>query len=118
MRSLPSPPGPLTSPVAPLPQKHIPMPKINLPGLRALAAAALCLCLGSAHAQDAAPAEGPALDSLIREAMLYAYPYQEFMKMRHEALEVKDSATATTLNHFRHARHLARSTDACLRLLP
>ena len=62
------------------------MPKINLPGLRALAAAAFCLCLGSAHAQDAAPAEGPALDSLIREAMLYAYPYQEFMKMRHEAL--------------------------------
>ena len=87
------------------------MPKKNLPGLRALAAAALTLCLGTAHAQNTAIAEGPELDSLVREAMLYAYPYQEFMKMRHEALEVKDSSTATTLNHFRHSRHLATPKD-------
>lgn len=51
------------------------------------------------------------LDSLIREAMLYAYPYQEFMKLRHQALEVKDSPTATSLNNFRHSRHLATPGD-------
>lgn len=51
------------------------------------------------------------LNGLIREAMLYAYPYQEFMKMRYEALEVKDSATATSLNQFKHARHLATPKD-------
>ena len=84
-------------------------------GRSALTATALALCLSAAHAQPAAsaaePLQGPALDSLIREAMLYAYPYQEFMKMRHEALEVKDSTTATTLNHFRHSRHLATPKD-------
>ena len=87
------------------------MPKKYLPGPRALAAAALSLCLSTAHSQAAAPSETPELDSLIREAMLYAYPYQEFMKMRHEALEVKDSATATKLHHFRHTRHLATPKD-------
>jgi hypothetical protein len=87
------------------------MSKLNRAGLRAMAAAALGLCLGMAHAQTSAATEDQALDSLIREAMLYAYPYQEFMKMRHEALEVKDSATATTLNHFRHSRHLATPKD-------
>ena len=84
-------------------------------GRSALTATALALCLSAAHAQPAAsaaePLQGQALDSLIREAMLYAYPYQEFMKMRHEALEVKDSTTATTLNHFRHSRHLATPKD-------
>jgi len=87
------------------------MSKLNRAGLRAMAAAALGLCLGMAHAQTPAATEDQALDSLIREAMLYAYPYQEFMKMRHEALEVKDSPTATTLNHFRHSRHLATPKD-------
>ncbi|CUA92745.1 DUF1254 domain-containing protein [Comamonas thiooxydans] len=89
------------------------MSKLNRAGLRAMAAAALGLCLGMAHAhaQTSAATEDQALDSLIREAMLYAYPYQEFMKMRHEALEVKDSPTATTLNHFRHSRHLATPKD-------
>ena len=71
------------------------MSKLNRAGLRAMAAAALGLCLGMAYAQTPAATEEQALDSLIREAMLYAYPYQEFMKMRHEALEVKDSPTAT-----------------------
>lgn len=87
------------------------MSKLNRAGLRAMAAAALGLCLGMAHAQTSVATEDQALDSLIREAMLYAYPYQEFMKMRHEALEVKDSPTATTLNHFRHSRHLATPKD-------
>ncbi|MGD9758044.1 MAG: DUF1254 domain-containing protein [Comamonas sp.] len=87
------------------------MSSLNRAGLSAMAAAALGLCLGMAHAQTSAATEDQALDSLIREAMLYAYPYQEFMKMRHEALEVKDSPTATTLNHFRHSRHLATPKD-------
>lgn len=87
------------------------MSKLNRAGLRAMAAAALGLCLGMTHVQTSAATEDQALDSLIREAMLYAYPYQEFMKMRHEALEVKDSATASTLNHFRHSRHLATPKD-------
>ncbi|MEB5964991.1 DUF1254 domain-containing protein [Comamonas testosteroni] len=87
------------------------MSKSNRTGLHAAAAAALSLCLGAAHAQTSVATEEQALDSLIREAMLYAYPYQEFMKMRHEALEVKDSPTATTLNHFRHSRHLATPKD-------
>ncbi|WP_091567635.1 DUF1254 domain-containing protein [Oryzisolibacter propanilivorax] len=90
------------------------MHKISKLGKKALiAAAALVLTAGAASAQSApaSPSNAPELDKLIREAMLYAYPYQEFMKMRHEALEVKDSATATTLNHFRHARHLATPQD-------
>lgn len=48
---------------------------------------------------------------MVREAMLYAYPYQEFMKMRHEALTDKASPTYTTLNNFRHARQLATPAD-------
>jgi hypothetical protein len=65
------------------------MSKLNRAGLRAMAAAALGLAWALAHARTPAATEDQALDSLIREAMLYAYPYQEFMKMRHEALEVK-----------------------------
>lgn len=85
------------------------MHQLHKRGLQTLAAAALSLTMGvAANAQEVSD---PALDSLIREAMLYAYPYQEFMKMRHEALEIKGSATATTLNHFRHSRKLATPQD-------
>ncbi|WP_230629986.1 hypothetical protein [Comamonas testosteroni] len=46
------------------------MSKLNRAGLRAMAAAALGLCLVMAHAQTPAATEDQALDSLIREAML------------------------------------------------
>lgn len=89
------------------------MQKLRQQGLKTLAAAALALSVGSLQAQTPAstPDTNAALDSLIREAMLYAYPYQEFMKLRHQALEVKDSPTATTLNQFHHSRHLATPKD-------
>ena len=89
------------------------MQKLRQQGLKTLAAAALALSVGSLQALTPAstPDTNAALDSLIREAMLYAYPYQEFMKLRHQALEVKDSPTATTLNQFHHSRHLATPKD-------
>lgn len=89
------------------------MQRLPRQGAKALAAAALALSLGSLQGQTLASTTDAdaGLDSLIREAMLYAYPYQEFMKLRHEALEVKDSPTATTLNQFHHSRHLATPKD-------
>ncbi len=77
---------------------------------RALAAAFALLALtGPSVAQQ--PAADPALGALIRDAVLYAYPYNEFMKLRHTALYEKGGPTATTLNHFRHARDLAGPND-------
>lgn len=51
------------------------------------------------------------LDPLIREAMLYAYPYNEFMQMRHTALNDTSAPTYTTHNQFKHTRHLATPQD-------
>lgn len=77
----------------------------------ALAAALVSLVsLAGPTAAREAPAD-PALDTLIREAMLYAYPYNEFMTMRHAALNDKNAPTYTTLNQFKHARHLATPQD-------
>lgn len=73
------------------------------------AALAATLLAGPAAAQQ--PAADAGLDTLIREAMLYAYPYNEFMTMRQAALHDQDGPTATTLNHFRHARQLATPKD-------
>lgn len=64
-----------------------------------------------APAPGAAPADGVALDGLVRDAMLYAYPYQEFMQMRHSALSDPASTTFTKRNAFRHARQTATSKD-------
>jgi hypothetical protein len=78
--------------------------------LQSLAAAfSLLLMTGPAAAQET-PADS-ALDPLIREAMLYAYPYNEFMQMRHTALNDTTAPTYTTLNRFKHARHLATPQD-------
>jgi hypothetical protein len=74
-----------------------------------VAAFSLLLMAGPTTAQEA-PAD-PALDPLIHDAMLYAYPYNEFMQMRHTALNDKSAPTYTTLNHFRHERHLATPQD-------
>lgn len=76
---------------------------------RALGAALLAACGGLSVAQTRAA--DSAADALIREAMLYAYPYQEFMQMRHTALHDRDGPTFTTLNRFRHARELATPQD-------
>ena len=88
---------------------------------RATALAVLSSCTLAMAQQPAAPAPAPAavavpgsaaaLDGLVREAMLYAYPYQEFMKLRKAALHDKDGPTYTTLNHFKHARNLAGPQD-------
>jgi hypothetical protein len=75
---------------------------------RAIGIALLSAWSGLAAAQSA---ESNTTDALIREAMLYAYPYQEFMQMRHTALHERDSPTYITLNHFRHARALATPRD-------
>ncbi len=83
--------------------------KPRWPGLQRIAALALAASSVLAAAQE--PVAAPALDELIREAVLYAYPYQEFMKMRHAALTDKSAPTYTTLNNFRHARHLATPQD-------
>ncbi len=88
--------------------------KPQWPGLKRIAALAVATSsILAAAQQPAAPAlsDASALDGLIREAMLYAYPYQEFMKLRHAALHDKDGPTYTTLNNFRHARHLATPKD-------
>lgn len=58
------------------------------------------------------PAAEPAEDALIRDAMLYAYPYQEFMQMRDTALHDAAAPTFTgKLNRLRHARHTATPKD-------
>lgn len=77
--------------------------------LATVAAYAVLSLLSPATAQET-PTDS-ALDSLIREAMLYAYPYNEFMQMRHTALNYKSAPTYTTLNRFKHARHLAMPQD-------
>lgn len=65
----------------------------------------------AAPAPAAAPADGAALDGLIREAILYAYPYQEFMQMRYSALNDPASTTSTQRNQFRHSRKTATPND-------
>lgn len=72
-------------------------------------ASALVALPGLAAAQDAPAA--PSLDTLVREAMLYAYPYNEFMAMRHVALNDKNSPTYTELHQFKHARRIATPED-------
>ncbi|MEO6320138.1 MAG: DUF1254 domain-containing protein, partial [Polaromonas sp.] len=87
-------------------------------GLKRLAALTLLTSCALAIAQQpatpmppAAPADGAALDGLIREAMLYSYPYQEFMQMRYTALNDAAAPTFTKRNQFRHARQTATSKD-------
>lgn len=75
---------------------------------RLLAAALLATFSGVSAGQAAADA---ATDALIREAMLFAYPYQEFMQMRHTALHDAAAPTFTALNRFRHSRHTATPRD-------
>lgn len=52
-----------------------------------------------------------ATDAEITEAFLYAYPYHEFMKLRHRALYDAASPTYTALNSLRHQRHLTTPDD-------
>lgn len=95
------------------------MPKtLTAPGSGFKRLAALTLLTSCALAiaqQPAAPgtaqAAGSALDGLIRDAMLYAYPYQEFMQMRYSALNDTASMTFSKRNEFRHARRTATSKD-------
>lgn len=49
--------------------------------------------------------------AVIAEAFLYAYPYHEFMKLRHRALYDAASPTYTALNSLRHQRRLATPED-------
>lgn len=76
---------------------------------RALAIALCAACIGPswAHASE----QDADNDVLIREAMLYAYPYQEFMQMRHWALHDPNHPTYTSINQFRHSRQLATPKD-------
>lgn len=87
----------------------------KLPGLKALAttlATGLAVSLAGTAMAQTAPAPAPTeVDALVREAMLYAYPYNEFMQMRHTALNDRQSPTFTRLNAFKHARHLATPND-------
>lgn len=47
----------------------------------------------------------------MRAAFIYGYPYAEYQWLRHEALANPRSLTHTTLNRFRHQRHLATPSD-------
>jgi hypothetical protein len=67
---------------------------------------ALLLGLNPAAAQAPSPS-----DAELRAAFLYAYPYYEFMWLRDQALQHADSLTYTSLNKFRHQRHLATPAD-------
>lgn len=92
-------------------------PSFSALALAAAANATFAQPSATSAATSPAAAEGPASatataqDALVREAVLYAYPYQEFMKMRHAALSDKSSPTFTSLNRFRHSRHLATPKD-------
>ncbi len=77
--------------------------KLNL-----IALSVISLISCSTYAKNSQEAE---VDALIREAMLYAYPYHEFLKMRHASLEVQGSATESKINKFRHSRNLASPKD-------
>lgn len=74
-----------------------------------LGLAALWATSPSANAQPTPPTD--ALTATMREAFLYGYPYYEFMWLRDQALNQPQSLTHTTLNTFRHQRHLATPQD-------
>lgn len=60
-----------------------------------------------ATAQD----EAVPSDAELRAALLYAYPYYEFMWLRDQALNNEQSRTFTRLNTLRHQRHQATPAD-------
>lgn len=47
----------------------------------------------------------------LAEAFVWAYPYYEFMWLRHQALTNPQSLTYTRLNNYRHQRHQAGPSD-------
>ena len=88
-------------PIDPVNSAHM-MKKISL----CLSFWALLLGLNPASAQAPSPS-----DAELRTAFIYAYPYYEFMWLRDQALNHAESLTHTSLNKFRHQRHLATPAD-------
>ena len=54
---------------------------------------------------------GSAALTPLAEAFVWAYPYYEFMWLRHQALANPQSLTYTRLNQYRHQRHQAGPQD-------